>query len=137
MPSLSTSDIRWLRHALVQAEQAPHARWRVGAVLIRGGSVLSTGYNRYRNDPAQVEFGNASYHAEEVALRKAGDAEGSTIYVARITRSGALGLAKPCPRCLDLLITEGVSTVVWSTPSGLDKARVNRLVDWPYVGQIA
>lgn len=136
MTSLSTSDIRWFRYALLQAEQAPHARWRVGAVLIRGGSVLSTGFNRYRNDPAQVEFGHASYHAEEVALRKAGDAEGSTIYVARITRSGLLGLAKPCPRCTDMLITEGVSTVVWSTPSGLSKTRVNRLVDWPYVGQV-
>lgn len=120
----------------MQAEQAPHSRWRVGAVLVRGGSLLSTGYNRYRNDPAQVEFGNATYHAEEVVLRKAGDAEGATIYVARITRSGLLGLAKPCPRCTSLLITEGVSTVVWSTPSGLDKARVNQLVGRPHVRQI-
>ena len=121
----------------MQAEQAPHSRWRVGAVLVRGGSLLSTGYNRYRNDPAQVEFGNASYHAEEVAIRKAGDTEGSTIYVARITRSGLLGLAKPCPRCTNMLITEGVSTVVWSTPSGLDKARVSQLVSRPHVRQIA
>jgi len=128
MPIVTSSDIRWLRYALQQAEQAPHDRWRVGAVLVRGGSVLSTGFNRYRNDPAQVEFGHASYHAEEVALRRSGDAEGSTIYVARVTRSGLLGLAKPCPRCTDMLITEGVSTVVWSTPSGLDKARVSQLL---------
>ena len=83
-----------------------------------------------------MDIDNVSYHAEEVAIRRAGNVEGATIYVARVTRSGDLGIAKPCLRCSEMLITEGVSTVVWSTPSGLSKSRVNRLSDWPLVGQV-
>lgn len=127
MLATTSSDIRWLRNALLQAEQAPHNRWRVGAVLVRSGRVIATGYNRYRNNPSQVGIGDVSYHAEEVALRRAGDAEGATIYVARITRSGELGIAKPCARCAYDLMEAGVSSVVWTTPYGLEKARVKDL----------
>jgi tRNA(Arg) A34 adenosine deaminase TadA len=127
MIQITASDIRWLRLALVQAEQAPHAQWRVGAALVRGGSILSTGFNRYRNSPAQVELSGVSYHAEEAAIRKAGNVKGATLYVARITRSGALGTAKPCERCQELLWNSGVHTVVWTTPKGLMKDRLSVL----------
>lgn len=127
---VTAADIRWVRLALLQAEQAPHEKWRVGAVLIRGGSVIGTGYNRYRNDPAMVSPGEVSYHAESVALRRAGDnAFGATMYVARITKGGELGMAKPCHRCQELLITSGIHTVVWTNPYGIEKSRIRNLIN--------
>lgn len=127
MAAISSSDMRWLNRAITQAELAPHEQWRVGAVLVRGGSLLSVGFNRYRNDPSQVELAGVSYHAEAVALRKAGISEGATLYVARVTRSGDLGSAKPCSRCQALLERHGVHTVVWTTPHGLFKQRARHL----------
>jgi len=124
MTPITSSDIRWIRSALLQAEQAPHAQWRVGSVLVRGGSVLSTGFNRYRNDPAQVELSGVSYHAEAVVLRRTSAARGATLYVARVRRNGSLGASKPCARCQAALVAAGVHTVVWTTPYGLQKARV-------------
>lgn len=126
---ISASDIRWMSVALNQAEKAPHAKWRVGAVLVRGGSVISTGYNRYRNNPSQVELPDVSYHAEEVALKRAGDsAEGSTLYVARLTRSGDLALSRPCEWCQHKLSEYGVYTVSWTTEYGLIKTRLKHLL---------
>ena len=127
MLRITSSDIRGIRLALGQAEKAPHDQWRVGAILMRGGSVLSTGYNRYRNSPAQVDLDGVSYHAEDVAIRKAGNVKGATLYVARITRHGFLGVAKPCERCQGLLLANEVHTVVWTTPYGLQKMRVMAL----------
>lgn len=124
---ITSSDIRWLRLAILQAEQAPHAQWRVGAVLVRGGSVLSSGFNRYRNDPSVVELGGVSYHAEEATLRRAGSPEGATMYVARVKRDGDLGLAKPCNKCQQFLLDAGVHTVVWSAADGIVKERVSSL----------
>lgn len=121
------SDIRWLRLAILQAEQAPHAQWRVGAVLVKGGSVLSSGFNRYRNDPSLVNLHEVSYHAEEAAIRRAGDPYGATLYVARIKRGGDLGMAKPCQKCQQIIIGNGVHTVVWSTSDGLFKERTSAL----------
>lgn len=125
---ITASDIRWLRLALVQAEKAPHSKWRVGAAVVRGGSVVGKGFNKYRNDPAFVQHDGVSYHAEAVALRRAGEnAVGATLYVARVTLSGNLGLAKPCERCQALIAEHGIHSVAWSTSSGLHKARSSRL----------
>lgn len=88
---------------------------------------MGTGYNRYRNNPSQVEVSDISYHAEEVALRRAGDARGATLYVARITRGGELGIAKPCHRCMADIVGAGVSSVLWTTPYGLEKVRTRQL----------
>jgi deoxycytidylate deaminase len=112
-----------MRLAIKQAQWAPHDKWRVGAVLVRGGSVISTGYNRYRNHPAQVNLEGISYHAEEACIMKAGDPHGATIYVARITKSGLLGMAKPCVRCQELLLSNGVRAVVYTTPTEIIKLR--------------
>ncbi len=112
-----------------QAVTAPHSQWRVGAVIVRGGSVLSTGVNRYRNHPSKVmSLDGVSYHAEEVAIRRAGNVANATIYVARVTRSGYIGMAMPCDRCQQLLNDYGVRTAVWTTPNGWGKLRVREIV---------
>ena len=83
--------------------------------MVRGGSLLSTGVNRYRNDPALVQIGDVSYHAEAVVLSKAGDARGATIYIARIAKSGVLAMAKPCARCQELLLENGIGTILYTS----------------------
>lgn len=119
---------RWLRYALAEARKAPHHQWKVGACLVRGGNIVGTGFNRYRNSPAIVGASGVSYHAEEVAIRRAGSTDGTTLFVARITKSGMLGLAKPCQRCQQLALEAGVSTVYWTTPTGWDWCRLSELV---------
>lgn len=120
---ISTSDKRWMKVAMQQAWMAPHDKWRVGAALVRGGSLLSIGYNRYRNDPSMVDIPGVSYHAETVAVRRAGDPRGATIYIARVTRSGLMGMAKPCLRCQRFLLENGIRDIVYSTDDGFAKER--------------
>lgn len=129
---LSSTELKWLSYAVDECELASHSQWRVGAVIVKSGRVLSTGVNRYRNSPDQVDLAGVSYHAEEVAIRKAGDVRGATIYVGRITRSGRIGSAKPCARCQELLLENGLSTAIWTEPHGWGKSRVIRLEE--YVG---
>lgn len=126
--SLSRNELKWLSYAVDLAAEANHKQWKVGAVLVHSGRVISIGINKYRNDPSRVGYREVSYHAEEVALRRAGSAIGSTIYVARLTRSGKIGMSRPCSRCQDLLVEHGISTVVWTEPFGWGKQRLNRLV---------
>ena len=125
MRPISASDLRWMRLAIAQAESATHEKWRVGAVLVRGGSVLSTGCNKYRNDPSIVGLNGVSYHAEDVAIKRAGTSKGATLFVARVTKSGMLGLAKPCHKCLPLLEENGVHSIVWTHPYGITKDRIS------------
>lgn len=97
-------------------------------MIVSAGRVLGVGVNRYRNHPSKVmSLDGVSYHAEEVAIRRAGSVVGATIYVARMTRSGYIGMAKPCERCQELLDEHGIRTAVWTTPTGWGKMRVSHM----------
>lgn len=132
--SLSANEMRWLANSVQLAQNAQHSKWRVGALIVKNGRVLGYGVNRYRNNPARVELEGVSYHAEEVAIRRAGTVSGATIYVGRITKSGMIGLALPCLRCQLHLHENGISTAIWTEQQGWGKAKIADLLDG-YDGQ--
>lgn len=99
------------------------ARNTHGAVLVKGGRVIGTGYNRNRNHPRIVSpehiKSDCSVHAEESAIRDAGyDVKNAILYVARVNRHGQDRDSKPCPRCLDLIKESGIKRVIYTTQSG-------------------
>ena len=105
-----------------EALKSVFPRHRVGAVIVKGNRVVSTGYNKHGY--SKITRYN-TLHAEEMAvvrlLRHADFSalNGSTIYVTRFTPGGNVGLAKPCNRCSELLRSVGVSRVVYSGDNGL------------------
>ena len=107
---------RYLRLAETYAYKSNYERWPVGAVLVRGGSVLTGASNDLRNpaDITGVPFEQCSLHAEMAVLKKTKNVVGSTIYVARVLRTGSVGLAKPCSRCQKELMVSGVRQAVWT-----------------------
>ncbi|MFJ8159152.1 hypothetical protein [Streptomyces sp. NPDC094468] len=98
--------------ALKQALRS-QCRQRVGAVLTAGTRVVVASPNRRRNDPA-VTFRYATFHAEEVVLRRAARTARSTVYVARVDATGTPRLAKPCPRCQSALLAAGIARVYYT-----------------------
>lgn len=89
-----------------------------GAVVVKGGSVISVGINKNRNHPTVVSSEHikthCSVHAEVDALRKVKNPKGSTIYVARVNKRGQDRLSRPCDRCNDLIKKSGVRKVVYT-----------------------
>jgi len=122
-----TPDEWGLRLALTSAARSPCVRRQVGAVLVKGGRVVSMGYNgpprgtphrtecpgpnqcvriglRSGSDPSNV----CCVHAEVNALLFANraDAEGATLYCTD----------SPCLTCAQAIINAGVVRVVCSKP---------------------
>jgi deoxycytidylate deaminase len=97
------------------------ARYTHGAVVVKGGRVMGVGWNKTRNHPAIVSpehiKTDCSYHAEEVAIREAGEdsVKGAIIYVARINRHGNDRDSKPCPKCSALIDRVGIKRVVYTS----------------------
>ena len=94
-------------------------RHKHGAVVVKSGRVLGTGFNKRRNHPSVIPAGqhreSCGYHAESVAIKEAGDnAKGSTIFVARVNRSGGDLLSKPCVNCQKLIDESGIKNVVFT-----------------------
>lgn len=127
--SVSSSDLRWVRNAMKVASEGDGG-YRLGAVVVKSGSVLGTGANRRRNDPATacgVDRSAWSVHAEEACLRgiRAGRARGGTLYVARVSVRGAARLARPCTNCQMEAMKAGISKMVYTTTNGVAAERIN------------
>lgn len=97
------------------------ARNMHGAVLVKSGRVLGTGFNKNRNSPHIVSpehiKTDCSYHAEEVAIRDAGEenVKGGILYIARVNRHGKDRDSKPCPRCSSLISRVGIKRIVYTS----------------------
>lgn len=106
------SDAHWMRQALaLGAEAAAAGEVPVGALLVRDGAVLGTGWNR------PIATHDPTAHAEVVALRAAAAAAadyrlvGATLYVT----------LEPCIMCAAALIHARVQRVVfgaWDPKAG-------------------
>jgi deoxycytidylate deaminase len=100
------------------------ARNTHGAVVVKGGRVLGTGWNKNRNNPLFVSpehiKSDCSYHAEEVAIREAGEdnVKGAILYVARVNRHGNDRDSKPCSKCATLIERVGIKRVIFTMEAG-------------------
>ena len=120
---LSKRDRAYLSVARYCASKSA-ARNTHGAVVVKGGRVMGMGWNKRRNDPSIVSpehiKSDCSYHAEEVAIREAGErnVRGAIIYVARTNKNGEDRDSKPCPKCALLIEQVGIKRVVFTMEAG-------------------
>lgn len=121
---LSNKDQAYLSVARYFAKKSK-ARNTHGAVIVKGGRVLGTGWNRDRNSPTIIDPDrikqDCSYHAEEVAIREAGsNLKGAVIYVARVNRQGKDRDSLPCEKCSDLIKEAGIKRVIYTSEKGIN-----------------
>lgn len=122
---------RFLDRAVILAMASEHPKWQLGAILVRGSSVISASCNTVRNPPFVTQGVGSSFHAEDRCLRKvfysADRAENSTIFVARVNKQGIQRLARPCLACYTKLVEAGVEKMVYTLDDhGYGVERIHR-----------
>jgi len=91
---------------------------RVGVALFKGSKPIHIGFNKHKSHPQSVCF---TQHAEFSALLKRNirnDSKNLTMFVARLTRTNKIRLAKPCAECQKLLLSVGISKVYFTNHKG-------------------
>ena len=111
---------RNIKFAARIAKQAPSEQiFRVGCVIVKGGTPISFGYNNMtKTHPRAVRSYEYPYiHAELAAMIGVDEDElkGATAFVARIGRSGKIRIAKPCDGCQEELRRYGIKEVWYTT----------------------
>jgi len=109
-------DCRYLRMAIVWAENSYCKRRQVGALIVKDKMIISDGYNGtpsgFENICEDADNKTKPYvlHAEANAITKvaksSNSSEGATLYVT----------ATPCIECAKLIIQAGINRVVYSEP---------------------
>lgn len=110
---VSCKDFSFLRLAAKVAAISDHHRFRLGAVVVKSGRVLSQGVNVAKKTPDTPPH-RESVHAEVNALRGVSDPVGATVYVARLGAYDDFALAKPCEYCIKHMQANGLYRVVFS-----------------------
>lgn len=90
-----------------------------GAVVVKSGRVVGTGYNKNRNSPFVVSpehiKPHCSRHAEFEAIKEAkSNAAGAILYVARVNRQGSDCNSKPCKLCQDVIKEANIKKVIYT-----------------------
>lgn len=115
---LSKSEQAFLSAARYFAGKSTSRR-KHGAVIVKSGRVLGTGYNKDTNDPMIVSpehiKTHCSRHAEIEAIRDANwNVRGAVLYVARVNRSGQDRNSKPCIRCEAVIEATQIKKVIYT-----------------------
>lgn len=95
--------------------------FRLGAVLLKGNKIISTGRNYFYKTHPKATNALRTIHAEVDCVRRIGrfeDPVNSTLVIVRETNSGLLSMAKPCPHCMDLLYQIGVKDIWYTNYNG-------------------
>jgi len=118
-PSLKTNS--FLKTAKSMAVQSSYGKIRHGAVLVKGGSIISASFNKdkfsaFGNRFRKQGLGPATHHAELGCVLGVDRSKtvGSTVYVVRINKKGEYRLSKPCLMCHEILKFCGIKKVVYT-----------------------
>jgi len=83
---------------------------RHASIVFRRGNPIAGGYN----DGEEHAEANAIHGVDRVTTRP----KNLVMVNIRLTKAGKIGLAKPCPACLDLLKEKKFRKVIYSTNAG-------------------
>ena len=121
MDKKDTLDHRYLRMALIWAENSYCIRRQVGALIVKDKMIISDGYNGTPSGFENVceDENNVTkpyvLHAEANAItklaRSSNNSDGSTLYVT----------AAPCIECAKLIIQSGIKRVVYGEKYRLEE----------------
>jgi deoxycytidylate deaminase len=95
------------------------SRQKHGAVIVKSGRVIGTGFNKNKNNPMIVSpehiKTHCSRHAEVEAIRDAKFAvDGAILYVARINRQGQDRNSRPCKYCQVVIKSTKIKKVIYT-----------------------
>ena len=113
---------RYMELAKRLAEQSDYGKFKHGAVLVQGGSVLNCSYNKdnynsFGSRFRDIDKGTATLHAEIGCVLgiPRPKTTGATVYVARVNNFGEEKISKPCQMCQNVLKHVGVRRVIYTT----------------------
>lgn len=109
---------KWFRLAKIEADKSAF-KFKVGAVVVKGGSKISSGFNSVRFCSIGVKNYTKwaeSLHAERAALSKMNkeDIKGCSIYVYREGNNGRPLNSMPCPQCMHMLVELGIKKIFYT-----------------------
>ena len=117
---ITTKDKKWNDLARKFLSTSTHSKYRMVAILVKGGRLISAGANKENSAPKryvkQIRT-NMSLHAEVCCLSGISKeaSRGATIYIVGETAKGNSMLTAPCESCLSFIFHMDLKRIVYET----------------------
>jgi deoxycytidylate deaminase len=129
--NLTKSHRSYFKAAKAVSELSEFKKHKIGVVAVYKHKVISSGVNSYVTNPLQKKYNQFRFtvdntlhskHAELdclLPLLNRNDIEFSrvSLYIYRQHKSGALGVARPCESCLNLIKNLGIRDIYYTGDS--------------------
>ena len=135
---ISKSERAYFNAAKAISKLSDHKQ-KLGCVVVSNHHIISSGHNsatKYHRLQAELDkkyFGDnclGPMHAELDALlpliKNKFDLSNSTIYVYREHKNGDYAIARPCPRCMQLIKSCGIRKMKYTTEDGFANEYIER-----------
>jgi deoxycytidylate deaminase len=120
--------------ALRESLKSPYRRVKIGAVIVDGNFIVSSGFNVDTSHPMQYKYNNKvgriapahRGHAEMMALVRSKDYDltGCEVFVGRYDRRGRLASCRPCVACWTALQEAGITKITYTSPQGIQSEEI-------------
>lgn len=130
MSQLSKTEQSFFKTAQSLSMLSDH-RCKIGCIIVDKHRVISSGHNsNTKCHPIQAQidtkhfncFCTGKVHAETSAiiplLKTKEDYSRATLYTYREHKDGTLAMARPCPRCMELIKQIGITKIKYTTDDG-------------------
>lgn len=108
-----------IKTAVKAAFKSNHKSARLGACIVKGGRILSIGWNTDKKYNKLSWYWD--FHAEVHAILSIGIKNipnNSKLYVCRIQKNNNLSMAKPCDKCMALAKKAGITQIYYTDWNG-------------------
>jgi deoxycytidylate deaminase len=106
--------------ACEQAKNSSYPTFKHGSILVKGGAIVSTGYNKGNYCAFASRFkahkGISTLHAEMASILGVDKSvtDNAVVYVVRINRHGQMNNSRPCPMCEAAMRFVGIKKCFYS-----------------------
>jgi len=115
---------KFLESARIVGQKSKITHFRMGAILVRGKKIVSSGYNRFTGETDKIarkyNIENLwSLHAEmDAIIHCQGNYKELTVFVSGTKKNGRPMYCRPCNKCLKIIRACGIKNVYYSTKNG-------------------
>ena len=119
---ITSKDRRWIAVAKKMLPYSNHPKYRMVAILVKGGKIVSMGTNSEGPPAFFIRYAESRGRHAEVRCLFGLDkkyTKGSTLYIVGLTVVGNVILSKPCEGCDGFIRKMGLKRIIYHTVEGL------------------
>lgn len=111
---------KYIGKALKAAYKGQHDQHQHGSILVKDNKILAIGFNKRKSHPLMGPIKHIHSEVDTIIQcnSKRIDIPGSILFNGRVTKTGIIGMSKPCSICEMVLRNAGVVKVFYTDSEG-------------------